>query len=87
VVSDNFSLALTEDNKVFSWGFGQNGRLGHSDSLTCIDPKEVRIDLREEDKRIRQMKRRLKELDGVEDMLQFHRFIKNSTKKNDPMMN
>ena len=26
-------LALTNDGKVFSWGFGDGGRLGHGDNM------------------------------------------------------
>jgi alpha-tubulin suppressor-like RCC1 family protein len=30
-IAETYSLALTEDGDVFSWGSGLNGHLGHGD--------------------------------------------------------
>ncbi|RWS12697.1 E3 ubiquitin-protein ligase HERC2-like protein [Dinothrombium tinctorium] len=35
------SLALTADGKVFSWGEGEDGKLGHGNKATCIHPKLI----------------------------------------------
>ena len=32
------SIACTEDGKVKTWGFGGNGRLGHTDQTSCYTP-------------------------------------------------
>ena len=33
------SMCLTDNNFVYSWGVGENGRLGHGDSIYHWDPK------------------------------------------------
>lgn len=40
-VSNSFSLALSEDGRVFSWGLGINGHLGLGDENTRIEPEEI----------------------------------------------
>jgi alpha-tubulin suppressor-like RCC1 family protein len=35
------TLALCEDGHVFSWGYGQNGRLGHGDITDCLKPRRI----------------------------------------------
>jgi len=37
----NHSLALTADGAVWSWGRGDNGRLGHGDTQEQLQPKKV----------------------------------------------
>ena len=39
--SDGHSLALTEDGKVFSWGDGDYGKLGHGNAATQKSPKQI----------------------------------------------
>ena len=36
------ALALSNDGRVFSWGDGENGKLGHGDETTCLEPKLIR---------------------------------------------
>lgn len=36
-----FSLALSESQSVYSWGFGANGRLGHGDDNSVGNPKII----------------------------------------------
>ena len=57
-IADTFSLALSEDGKVYSWGSGLNGRLGHGDLDTQIAPKIIKLDLKDENKKIKQLKNR-----------------------------
>ncbi|GAB1604494.1 E3 ubiquitin-protein ligase HERC2-like [Argonauta hians] len=37
----NHYMALTNDGKVFSWGFGEGGRLGHGDNITYEEPNLI----------------------------------------------
>jgi alpha-tubulin suppressor-like RCC1 family protein len=37
------SLALTADGRVFSWGGGGIGQLGHSDAVNIHKPKEIKV--------------------------------------------
>ena len=56
-ISDSFTLALSEEGQVYSWGLGTNGHLGHSqDSSTKITPQIIKFDFKEEDKKIKQIK-------------------------------
>ena len=54
-VSDSFSLCLSEDGNVYSWGKGLNGHLGHNNSETQINPKKIKFDFKEENKKIKQI--------------------------------
>ena len=38
---NNHTVAMAEDGKVFTWGFGGYGRLGHNRPQDELDPKEV----------------------------------------------
>jgi hypothetical protein len=35
------AIAITEDNRVWSWGYNGNGALGHGDTNNCIQPKLI----------------------------------------------
>ena len=35
------TMALTQQGKVLSWGYGEDGQLGHGDSNDCLSPKLV----------------------------------------------
>lgn len=35
------TLCLTLDGRVFSWGYGEDGQLGHNDTEDSLSPKEV----------------------------------------------
>ena len=39
--SDGHTLALTEDGRVFSWGDGDYGKLGHGNAATQKSPKQI----------------------------------------------
>jgi len=34
-------LALSADNEVYSWGEGEDGKLGHGNRLLCEKPKLI----------------------------------------------
>ena len=38
---ESHSLALTADGAVWSWGWGGQGRLGHSDHVVQLLPKKI----------------------------------------------
>ena len=41
---ETFSLALDEDGDVYSWGIGQNGSLGHGETImVASQPKRIRF--------------------------------------------
>jgi len=46
-------LALSEDGKVYSWGLGFNGHLGHNSLSTVVMPKLIKIDFKDENKKIK----------------------------------
>ena len=35
------SLCTTAEKKMFSWGDGRNGKLGHNNTETVFHPKEI----------------------------------------------
>lgn len=35
------TAALTQDGKMFTWGYGEDGQLGHGDANDYIVPKKV----------------------------------------------
>jgi len=40
---ENHNLLLTTDNRVYSWGFGQLGQLGHSTEDDELSPREINM--------------------------------------------
>ena len=38
---DWFGAAVSADGKVYTWGSGWDGRLGHGDADDCLLPKQV----------------------------------------------
>lgn len=50
-------------------------------------PKAIKFDFREEDKKIKQLQNKHKSMEGVEELLSFHQFVKSSSRKNDPYFN
>jgi len=59
-------LAITEDGLLFSWGSGINGHLGLGDENSRIQPEQVIIDLKDEEKRIRKLKKKHRDMEEVE---------------------
>ncbi|RNA10655.1 serine threonine- kinase Nek9 [Brachionus plicatilis] len=43
---DYHVIALTQDNRVFTWGCGEYGRLGHGDEDDQQQPKEIKFDFK-----------------------------------------
>jgi alpha-tubulin suppressor-like RCC1 family protein len=37
------SIALTESNQIFTWGYGEHGRLGHGDEEERYEPTELKF--------------------------------------------
>eukprot|EP01088_Endostelium_zonatum_P020096 TRINITY_DN7243_c0_g1_i1.p1 TRINITY_DN7243_c0_g1~~TRINITY_DN7243_c0_g1_i1.p1 ORF type:complete len:631 (+),score=137.51 TRINITY_DN7243_c0_g1_i1:27-1919(+) len=37
----NHTAALLGDGRMFSWGYGMNGRLGHGNETDCVYPKQI----------------------------------------------
>ena len=52
-----------------------------------IQDNAIKFDFKDENKKIKQIKNKHKDMEGVEDLLSFHQFVKSSSKKNDPFMN
>lgn len=52
-IQESFTLALSEAGKVFTWGSGLNGRLGHNNIQIQNCPKEVKFDFKDENKKIK----------------------------------
>lgn len=86
VLADTFSLALSEEGQVFSWGQGHNGHLGHSSSEAVVEPKLVKFDFKDEDKKIKRLREKNQGVEGMEELIQFHQFMSKSNKK-DPTLN
>jgi len=41
---DSFTIAVTADNRLYSWGLGKNGRLGLGTTTEVMQPTEVHLD-------------------------------------------
>ena len=41
---DEHSALLTEDGKVYTWGYGNDGQLGHKDKTNLNSPKLLQIE-------------------------------------------
>jgi alpha-tubulin suppressor-like RCC1 family protein len=46
-VLQGFSVAVTEDGRLFSWGDNSSGQLGHGDSLKRCSPSEIKFNFSE----------------------------------------
>ena len=40
---DSHVIVLTDSNKIFTWGLGEYGRLGHGDELDRCEPTEIKF--------------------------------------------
>lgn len=40
---DNYAGAVTEDGKVYTWGFGNEGQLGHGDKSDQFLPRKINL--------------------------------------------
>ncbi len=80
-MSNSFSLAITEDGKIFSWGSGNNGHLGHGDEISKISPEMIRLDFSDEEKRIKKLKKKHRNMEEVEELLTLHSFVKSAAKR------
>ena len=79
-VSNSFTLALSEEGRVYSWGNGMNGHLGGGDERSRISPSEVLVDLKDEVKKIRKLKKKHRDMEEVEELMTLHSFVKSATK-------
>jgi alpha-tubulin suppressor-like RCC1 family protein len=52
--TDSYTVALTEQGELYTWGRGTNGHLGNSSEKSEIVPFAVRFDFREEERKIKQ---------------------------------
>ncbi len=57
-----------------------NGHLGSGDTTSRISPVEINIDLKEEDKKIRKLKRKHRDMEEVEELMTLHSFVKSASK-------
>jgi alpha-tubulin suppressor-like RCC1 family protein len=48
ITSKTFTLALSEDGSVFSWGRGHMGHLGHGNEQSLTTPQQIKFDFRDE---------------------------------------
>jgi alpha-tubulin suppressor-like RCC1 family protein len=56
-VSGTFTLALSEEGTLFSWGSGVNGHLGLGDENSRIQPERVQFDFKDEKKKLKKLKK------------------------------
>jgi alpha-tubulin suppressor-like RCC1 family protein len=40
---DYYSVAVNKEGKVFTWGYGNDGQLGHHNNLDVRTPKELQF--------------------------------------------
>lgn len=69
VFSEKVALAVTSSGSVFSWGNGQNGKLGKKNASAVVDPLRVEISLKEEQKRVKEVKRRHQSIEEIEELM------------------
>jgi alpha-tubulin suppressor-like RCC1 family protein len=98
-VNTDYNVALTDDGKVYSWGFGQKGKLGSGgiDSLTYPikvnfgNPKKQGtkgkknddFEFEQEYDKIKDAKKKITKFGNEEDLLGMHNFIQGFMKKKD----
>ena len=71
---------MSEDGRLYSWGLGLNGHLGLGDEMSRISPEQIDIDLKEEEKRIKNLKKKHKNSDEIEELLIMQNFVKSASK-------
>jgi len=81
-VANSFSLALSEEGRLYSWGVGMNGHLGSGDTSTRIIPNEVAIDFKEEVKKLKGLKKKHRSMEEVEELLTLRSFVNHASKHN-----
>lgn len=57
-----------------------NGHLGSGNENSRIQPEKVSIDLKEEEKKIKKLKRKHRDMEEVEELLTLHSFVKSASK-------
>jgi alpha-tubulin suppressor-like RCC1 family protein len=57
-IGSSFSLGLSEDGKVYSWGIDRHGHLGSSEDskATRIHPTQINFNLLNEEKKVKKLK-------------------------------
>lgn len=78
-ISDTFSLTLSEEGKVYSWGLGMNGHLGHGDENSRIIPQEIEFDFKSEEKFLKNLKKKHNSMKDIEELITLHSFVKNAS--------
>jgi alpha-tubulin suppressor-like RCC1 family protein len=68
VCSKSYTLALSEDGKVYAWGRGTHGHLGNGSEQSQTDPGLIKFDFRDEQKKIRQIKKESEGFETLEDL-------------------
>jgi hypothetical protein len=56
-----------------------NGHLGHGDQNSEIMPREVSIDFKEEDKRVKNLRKKHRSLEEVQELLTLRSFVKHAS--------
>ena len=84
VCSQTFSLALSEDGEVYSWGRGSQGHLGSGSDVSRVYPEKVKFkQFKDEQKKINKAKSEVSvadaQLDQVEDLLFRKKFLKHAS--------
>jgi len=79
-VTNSYTLALSEDGRVFTWGNGMNGHLGAGDENSRISPSEVLLDLKDEIKKISKLKKKHRDMEEIEELMTLHSFVKSASK-------
>jgi len=66
---------------VYSWGMGFNGHLGRDDLQTAVQPELVPINLREEERKLKLIKKKHSTMEEVEELLALQSFASSVRKR------
>jgi len=75
VFSEKVALAVTSSGSVFSWGNGQNGKLGKKNASAVVEPMRLEVCLKEEQKRVREVKQRHQSVEEIEELMMLQSFV------------
>ena len=52
-LADTFTVALSKEGRIYSWGQPYQGHLGRADELATIEPKQVKVDFDYDKKKLK----------------------------------
>lgn len=80
-VANDYSICLSEEGEIYTWGVNLYGHLGSGEeSTTKIIPTKININFKSEEKKLQKLKKSHRNMEEVEELLTLHSFVKNASK-------